>query len=881
VTGPLLETKLHVPRRRPGLVARGRLGERLRSAGHAGLVLVSAPAGFGKTTLLTEWLADTGRTGCTAWLALDQRDNDPVGFWTYVVAALRKVGPDIGAGALALLRSPGSALQDVVAALLNDLHDRPDGIVLVLDDYHVVESPDVHEAMAFLLDHLPQQLQVVIATRVDPPLPLARYRGSGTLVELRAADLRFTGDEAGRYLATMGLALTAGHVAALEERTEGWIAALQLAALSMQGRADVAGFIAGFAGDDRFIVDYLVEEVLTRQPEPVRDFLLQTSVLARLTGPLCDAVTRREGGSDTLDALDRANLFVVRLDDRRSWYRYHHLFGDVLRARLLHEQPGQVPGLHLRASEWHEGHGDPAEAIRHALAGGHAERAATLIEQAIPEMGRQRREATVRQWFEDLPAHLVRSRPGLHIGYVGTLMSLGRTDGVEQRLQEIERTPAGPDVAGRLPATIAMYRAGLALLGGDLAGTLAHAERVLALTDGTDLLERGAALALAGLAQWTSGELQDAERAYSASVQSLQEAGHLSDVLGCSLALADIRLAQGRLGAAVRALEGGLAAAAEAGQPALRGTADMHVGVAEVLLERGDATGAALRLAQGAELGESAGLPQSRYRSLRAHALLRKAEGDLPGALALLEQAERLYVGDYSPDVRPVAATRVRVHLAAGELVPAVEWARERGLSATDGLSYLREYEHVTLTRVLLARAAAERSEALRRDASGLLGRLLVCAQEGGRTGTVVEVLVLLALHSPDLPAGLAHLQRALLLAEPEGYVALFRTEGAPLTPLLAAAARDRVHGAHARRLLAASEGPATPARSDGLPEPLSDRELAVLRLLASDLTGPDIARRLVVSLNTLRTHTSHIYAKLGVSSRRTAVRRAGELGLL
>jgi LuxR family transcriptional regulator, maltose regulon positive regulatory protein len=388
MAGPLLETKLHVPRRRRGLVPRPRLIERLSRASESKLTLVSAPAGFGKTTLLAEWLAAAPERS-VAWLSLDQRDNDPLLFWTYVVAALETAAPGVGAGALALLQSPQPPIDAVLATLLNDLSASSDDAVLVLDDYHVIDARDVHDGIAFLLEHLPPQLHLVIASRADPALPLARLRARGQLVEIRAADLRFTPEEAAAYLNdVMGLALTAGDVAALEERTEGWIAALQLAALSLQGRDDVTGFIADFAGDDRYIVDYLADEVLQRQPEHLQHFLLQTSILSRLNGSLCDAVTGQDNGKATLEALDRANLFLVPLDNRRGWYRYHHLFADVLRSRLLDEQPDRVRELHARASDWFEQHGERSEAIGQALAGKDFERAADLVELAIPAMRR-------------------------------------------------------------------------------------------------------------------------------------------------------------------------------------------------------------------------------------------------------------------------------------------------------------------------------------------------------------------------------------------------------------------------------------------------------------------------------------------------------------
>src|SRR5580692_2552688 len=441
MAGPLLETKLHVPRWRRNLVARPRLSDRLSRGAESALTVVSAPAGFGKTTLLAEWLAVAAADGrSVAWLSLDQRDNDPALFWTYLVAALNKGAPAGGAGALARLQPPRPPNEAGLVALLNDLDAISNDVVLVLDDYHVIDARDVQDGMAFLLEHLPPQIHLVIASRADPPLPLARLRGCGELVEIRAADLRFTPNEAAAYLnEVMGLVLTAPDVAALEERTEGWIAALQLAALSMQGREDTTAYIDGFAGDDRYIVDYLAEEVLQRQPEHVQHFLLRTSILDRLSGSLCDAVTGQDGGKAKLTALERGNLFLVPLDDRRQWYRYHQLFADVLHARLLDEQPDDVPDLHRRASAWHEQNDEPSEAIRHALAAQDFERAADLVELAIPAMRRSRQETAVLGWLELLPDEVVRVRPVLSVGFAGALLAGGEYEGVEARLRDAER----------------------------------------------------------------------------------------------------------------------------------------------------------------------------------------------------------------------------------------------------------------------------------------------------------------------------------------------------------------------------------------------------------------------------------------------------------
>jgi ATP/maltotriose-dependent transcriptional regulator MalT len=773
------------------------------------------------------------------------------------------------------------------------------------DDYHLVDGADIRAGMTFLLEHLPPQVHLVVSTREDPELPLARLRGRGDLVEIRAADLRFTLDEVAAYLNDVtGLDLSAGDIAALEGRTEGWIAALQLAALSMQGRDDVAGFIAGFAGDDRYIVDYLVEEVLGRQPAHVRSFLVQTSILDRLSGPLCDAVTGQHGGKAMVESLDRANLFVVPLDDRRRWYRYHLLFADVLQTHLMDEHPDLVAALHRRASLWYEQNEEPSQAIRHALAAGDVERAAGLIELAIPALRRSRQEATIRGWLDTIPDEVVRVRPVLAVGFIGALMARGEFEGVEGRLRDAERwlEPADAGAEGtwtppvgmvvvdegelpRLPGAIQMYRAALALVRGDAPATIGHAQQAIHRAAEDDHLTRGGASALMGLAFWGGGDLEAAHRADSVCVEGMQRAGHISDVLGCSITLADIRSTQGRLGEALRTYEQALRLAADQDGAMLRGTADMYVGMSQIACERDDLPAATRHLLRAEELGEHTWLPQNPYRWRVAMARVREAEGDLDGALDLLEEALGVYMGDFSPNVRPIPALRARVLAAQGRVGEALAWARTHGLSAEDDLSYLREFEHITLARALLAQSRAQRSEPPVQGAARLLQRLLQAAEAGDRTGSVIEILELQALtHQArgDLPDALAALERALTLAEPEGYVRVFVGEGPPMASLLRRVARQRTDWGYVRRLLnpRGHAGATTPARQR-LVEPLSERELDVLRLLGSDLDGPDIARELTVSLNTLRTHTRNIYAKLGVNNRRAAVRQAAELNLL
>jgi LuxR family maltose regulon positive regulatory protein len=903
VAGPLLSSKYRLPIQRDGAVARQRLTDRLDAAIRGPLTVVSAPAGFGKTTLISNWLVPAATNGSSvAWLSLDHRDNDPALFWTYLVTAMRAALPDLGEAALPLFASRAASTDAALAALLNDLETLPHDLVLALDDYHVIESPEVHEGMAFVLEHQPPQLHLVIVTRVDPPLPLAQLRARGRLVEVRAEELRFTPDEAANYLnESMDLRLSDDDVAALEGRTEGWIAALQLAALSLQGRTDASAFIAGFAGEDQYIVDYLAEEVLSRQPADVRDFLLATSILERLTGPLCDAVTGRTAGKATLIALERANLFLVPLDDQRRWYRYHHLFADVLQAHLIDERPDEVAELHLRASAWFEANDDTLSAISHALAGGDTGRAADLMELAMPRMRRERREADLARWMRALPDDLVRTRPVLAVAFVGALAQGAKFDTIAERLDQVEalvrsadgtwpqHPPAHVIVADldhyrSLPAHVAMYRAALALATGDLDGTIAHARHALSVAPSQDPLVRAAAGALAGLASWNTGDLAGAYAAYTESVAGLTSAGFRADVLGCTITLGDLQRTQGQLGAALRTYRQALELAASTpGTEPLRGTADMQVGIAGVLLERDDLAGARECLAISQQLGEPNGLPQNAYRWRVVSARLRAAEGDLDGALALLDEAERVYDGDFSPDVAPVAATRARLWIRRDELALARQWAEGRQLSPDDGPSHVLEYEHLTLARLLTAEYRRDGGDI--DGALGLLDRLLSAAEDGGRTASVIEVLLLQAsalqaVHSAS--AAVASLGRAVTLAEPEGYVRLFTDEGPGVAALLKTLRRQPSAPGYVNRLVAATT---TIAASTGaaqpLVEPLSERELEVLRLLGGDLGGPEIARHLSVSLNTVRTHTKSIYSKLGTTSRRAAVHRARDLNLI
>jgi len=749
-------------------------------------------------------------------------------------------------------------------------------------------------------------MHLVITTREDPGLSLARFRARGQLTELRVADLRFTPSEAAEFLnQVMGLKLSPEDVAALESRTEGWIAGLQLAALSMKGHQDVSGFIQGFAGDNRYIVEYLMEEVLQRQPESTCSFLLQSSILERLNGPLCDAVTGQTASRARLETLQRGNFFLIPLDDKRHWYRYHHLFVDVLRLHLMAEQPDQVPTLHNRASEWYEQNGSAADAIHHALAAENFERAADLIEQAVPEMRRSRQESALLGWLRALPDKVIHYRPMLSVHYAGALLLNGKLEGVEFWLQDAERwleTTARngeqPIVRDEkefhsLPGWIASYRAAIALALGNVDKAIKYAQQALDHIPEEDDLGRGAAAGLLGIAHWTLGNLDGAYRSFADGLTHLQRAGHISDAIGSRVIIADIRIAQGQLRNAMRIYERGWQLAKEHGTPTMRGTADMYVGISELEHERNNLDAAVQNLSKSKKQGEHTGFPRYPFRWRVAMAEIQDAKKEFKEALELLDEAERRYIADFSPDVRPIPAMKARILVKQGRLDEALSWAHEKGLSDDDDLSYLREYEHITLARILLAQYKNDPSKASIHETLDLLERLLKAAERGGRVQSVIEILVLQALAhqmQDDIPTALASLERALALAEPEEYIRIFVDEGADMAALLNEATSRGVMPNYVGKLLSAfdedqsvdEETPlsASPV-SSSLIEPLSQRELEILRLFKTELSGPEIARELVIALSTVRTHTKSIYNKLDVNSRRSAVKRAVELGLI
>jgi LuxR family transcriptional regulator, maltose regulon positive regulatory protein len=901
----LLATKLYVPGPRPGFVPRPRLAEALGR----GLVLVCAPAGFGKTALLADWLR-TGRRP-VAWLSLDVGDNDPVRFWRHVVAALDRARPGIGERVTPLLGPPPSSFEGLVTALINELAAQSveNEAVLVLDDYHLIEARPVHASLAFLLEHLPPGLHLVLASRSDPPLPLARLRANGQLAELRTDDLRFTAEEAAALLReSAGAALPGSAVAALVARTEGWAAGLQLAALSLRGRSDIAGFVAAFSGSNRYILDYLTGEVLDGQPGQVREFLLETSVLERLSGELCDAVTGRNDGQAMLEQVEQAGLFLMPLDEIRGWWRYHRLFADLLRARLQ-QRPGQVAVLHRAAAAWYEEHGLADDAVGHALAAGDTAWAARLIEQHFDATLYLRSEgATAQRWLAALPAELVQTRPRLLLAQVLLAATLGRAEAMEPPLDAAERALASaapavdeqfePSVGkaasmlGNIPALIALHRSFLAQLRGDAEGTAAFASQALAELGGGERLLSSTAHGLLAAAEWLRGRLADAEQAFVSSIAGWQAGQPMSWGV---YQLGQVQRAAGRLDAAAETYQKTLDIAAESGRPPAPPAGPAYVGLGEVAYQRNELDSALWQVTEGIALCRQFLYPAPLGTGLVTLAWIRQARGDPGGALEAMGEAGRAALGPgVTGLLNPVPAQRARLLLAQGDVAAAARWTKERGLGPGDEPGYPREPEYLVLARVLLAQDRPA-------QALMLLERMLAAASGQGRTGSVIEIGALEALALAacgDQDAAVDALAQALALGCPQGYVRVFADESAPMAALVArlvaaqkaerAAARAVPPGCLAKVLRAfggkddrQDGGRGAAVAVPGLVEQLTARELEVLVLLAAGMPNLRIAEQLVVTLDTVKKHVSHLLDKLGAANRTEAVTRARELSLI
>jgi LuxR family maltose regulon positive regulatory protein len=880
MSAQILATKLYIPPPRAKIVLRPRLIERLNQGLEGKLTLLSAPAGFGKTTLVSEWIASCGRQ--VAWLSLDEGDNEPARFLTYLIAALQTIATDIGAGVLPMLQSPQPpSSESILTSLLNEIVTIPDSFLLVLDDFHVIDAKPVENALVFLIEHLPPQMHLVIATREDPPLPMARYRAKGQLTELRTADLRFTSSETAEFLnQVMNLNLTAEDITALETRTEGWIAGLQMAAISMRGLPDVSSFIQSFTGSHRFVLDYLLEEVLHRQPDEVQAFLLRTSILERLCSPLCGAVLGDSivSGQKTLEYLERANLFIVPLDNERRWYRYHHLFADLLRQRLGQRQtPAELAEYHMRASQWFEDNGLVIEAFQHAAAANDIERAERLIEAGAMPLQFRSVVNAILDWLASLSKAELDSKPSLWVRYARLLMVTGHTFGVEEKLQaaEVALTAslqgAEPDNETRdLIGQIAAVRANLAFTQYQIETIITQSRRALEYLRPDNLYFRFTAIWTLGFACLLQGDRAAARRAFAEALSISQESGDTHATIVATIGLGQVQELANQLYLAADFFRHVLQLAGDLPQPVV---SEAHLGLARIFYEWNDLDAAEKYAQQSLQLTRQFDKVIDRFVICEVFlARLKLARGDVAGAAVILTQADQsVRENNFVLRMPEVAAAHIQVLLKQGNQHAAAELARRFELPLSQA-------------RILLAQgnysAALAGLEPFRQqmEARGW-------ADEGLRA----MVLQAVALHQKgEKASAMQLLGEALALAELGGFIRLFVDEGAPMAQLLGEAASHGVMTAYIGKLLSAfdaekrkSEGkPALPT-AQPLIEPLSQRELKILHLIAQGLSNREIGERLFLALSTVKGYNQKIFNKLQVQSRTEAIARAHELGLL
>jgi LuxR family maltose regulon positive regulatory protein len=915
---PLLQTKLYVPPLRPGLVSRPRLIERLnaglptRDAFSRALTLISAPAGFGKTTLVSEWVQPMGDQTppiAVAWLSLDKGDNDPARFLAYLIAALQTVETNIGKGALSALQSPQAPpARSILIPLINEIAAISGSMILVLDDYHAIESSPVDGSLAFLLERLPPQMHLVIATREDPRLPLARLRARGQLTEIRAADLRFTSSESAEFLnRAMGLDLSLEDIAALEARAEGWIAGLQLAAVSLQGSNDASSLIRSFTGSHRHVLDYLIEEVLDRQSASVQTFLLQTAILDRLTGPLCDAVrfgsaeppssssgtalTGQEDGQQTLEMLERANLFIVPLDSQRHWYRFHHLFADLLRQRLRLTHPEELAMLHRRAGDWFRQQGYHREAIKYSLVAGDYQGAAESMGALGIDIIQQGEHTTVSQWIHALPEELVQDKPYLCVLHAWALLLAGQLDTAQVRLMEAERALESPknqddEQAEPILALVHSHRAYLAFMMGEHDKTISFAHQALdRLPESAALMKAQTALYL-GVAYRFRGQFQPALNILRETLPRTRKLGSSSVTMLCYLNLADVYADLAQLHRAKAVCEQALAFTEQlTGRPEMPFTGYVYVTIGRILRQWNQLEDSYNTTAKGLALCRDWNVAEILALSCIEFAYIHQALGNDREARASMQEAMQVYES-FSPwGSKYGAAHQAKMDLARGDIDAAGRWAQANDLVIDGDFESHREIEYLALARVYIAQ---ERFE----EAQSLVERIYRIAQETGKRHTELEGLILLALVfsiQGETDRALAYLEKALFIGEPEGFVRIFVDEGPPMAHLLYNALSHGVAPEYVSRLLAAfpvaepeqADTAKTQSRETELVEPLSERELEILQLIAEGLTNPEIAARLFLAVNTVKAHTRNIYGKLGVHSRTQAIARSRVLGIL
>ena len=884
MTTLILATKLFVPPLRPSLILRQRLMEQLNASSQRTLTLVSAPAGYGKTTLISSWLHETKIP--SSWLSLDEGDNDPIRFFQYFIAAFQKIIPDIGADLPGMLQSvQPPSFDTLINLLINETIGQAAPFAIVLDDFHVISSQPVLDMVMFLLEHMPPHMHLVLLSRVDPPFPLSRLRVRNQLVDIRADQLRFTLDEIAVFLnEIMKLKLSTDDLASIEVRTEGWIAGLQLAALSMQSCQDIHGFVSAFTGSHYYVMDYLVEEVLRLQPSNISTFLLQSSILNRLCGPLCEAVVDADpakpvGGQATLETLEQMNLFLIPLDEERHWYRYHHLFADVLNKHLEHQFPHLRPELHRRASQWYEQNGFFSEAIQHALAAGEQDRAAQLIEQNGCFLLMSGEVSTLLNWTNAIEFQS-EAHPWLAIQKAWAQALSGHLDRVEPTLQIPDQllSPLEPTVEVRtMQGTIAAARAHCANLHGDTRRAAEYAQQALRqLPDCSSISQsiRSVATSILGDASWINGNLDEAIHAYTEAVRIGHEANNLHMVIIANSNLADILMEQGELHRASMIYTKSLQMTVRPDGQRSPLAGKLYIGLTRLTYERDQLEDANQYVHQCLDLCQQWGDVDQQAVAYALLARLEQTRGNLEQAREAMRNAEQLAAeSPVSPRQSTLVTTDLaRVWLAQGNL----ELIQKSGLTVKDEIPYRREPEYMILLRVLLAQKDYE-------AAVDLSKRLLQQAEAGKQMGLVIEILILQSLvfqGKKDTERALAALERALSLAEPEGYVRMFLDEGESMTRLLCQVRSREAKAGYAADLLARTSviSGMTQPSMQLLSEPLTTREVEVLKLIEAGRSNQDIAEKLVISIPTVKRHISNIYAKLGVKSRTQAVAIGKEL---
>jgi LuxR family maltose regulon positive regulatory protein len=877
------------------LVPRPRLFEKLSEGAAAKLILVSAPAGFGKSTLISEWATFIDKS--VTWLSLDENDNNLRRFLSYLVAAFQQIDSSLGETILPSLEvTDNPPVEQFLSTLINEIAVSENEFLLVLDDYHLISSQTVHDCIVFLLDHLPPNALIVISGRVDPPISLSRYRGSGQMIEIRSNDLRFTELEARKFLNELkGLDLLPEHIMALLSRTEGWITGLQMAAISMQGRDDIHEFVSAFSGSHHYIIDYLVDEVMSRQSEEIQAFLCQTSIMNRFNASMCNAVLEITSSKEILQHLNDANLFLIPLDNKRNWYRYHHLFSDFLNQRLRENEPENVLTLHRRASEWLEQNQLIIEAIDHSLVGEDYPRAAHFVENIGPDMMMRSDFDQLEKWLDAMPQELVESWPWLCIIKAWMCQRWARINEGEKYLQAAERAlmdfsvpePVGGEKVIR--GQVAAIRALFSLVKGQISQSIEYANHALEyLPEGH--FNRAVASDAIGIAKRLSGD-------FDGAIKILKEARRDSLEAGNRILAQAIMLELGR----VQTLQGRLTQAAETFREAVRleyrkthikipYASTACVNLANILREWDDLDAAQAHLEEGIRIGKPAKMVDAVTVGYAILARVHLSSGNIQEALKACKTAEKMV--DDIPDLESetkivLLASRVHLLLAQNQTLEARRYVHESGFEVNDEITFFNVFGYITLAHVLIYAGREVFDSKYLSDAQSLLDRMLEIAKPVGYVQVVITILVYQALAYKAqglLDQALGSLKEAITLAEPEGYMRTFIDEGAPMRDLLRQVDFTGIAKDYVGKLLTSfprDDTSETFVSSQPMMDPLSERELDVLELLATDLSGPEIADELVVSLNTMRTHTKNIYSKLGVNNRRTAVRQAKELKLI